>query len=232
MTYSIHSEPHLSHRSNWLRASVLGANDGLISTASLMTGMAFAQPSFQTLLLTGISALVGGAISMAAGEYVSVSSQSDTEKADLLIEQRELAANPQNELEELTEIYRQRGLDDDLAKEVATALTKHNALDAHLRDEIGISQTTAANPLQAALASAVAFATGAIIPILVALCAPKNALLPALIVSTLAGLATLGFVSAKLGGARPLPAVMRVVVWGMIALGVTGLIGKVAGVSI
>ena len=232
MTYSIHSEPHLSHRSNWLRASVLGANDGLISTASLMTGMAFAQPSFQTLLLTGISALVGGAISMAAGEYVSVSSQSDTEKADLLIEQRELAANPQNELEELTEIYRQRGLDDNLAKEVAAALTKHNALDAHLRDEIGISQTTAANPLQAALASAAAFATGAIIPILVALCAPKNALLPALIVSTLAGLAALGFVSAKLGGARPLPAVMRVVIWGMIALGVTGLIGKVAGVSI
>lgn len=232
MTYSIHSEPHLSHRSNWLRASVLGANDGLISTASLMTGMAFAQPSFQTLLLTGISALVGGAISMAAGEYVSVSSQSDTEKADLLIEQRELTANPQDELEELTEIYRQRGLDANLAKEVAIALTGHNALDAHLRDEIGISQTTAANPLQAALASAAAFATGAIIPILVALCAPKNALLPALIVSTLAGLAALGFVSAKLGGARPLPAVMRVVVWGMIALGVTGLIGKLAGVSI
>lgn len=232
MTYSIHSEPHLSHRSNWLRASVLGANDGLISTASLMTGMAFAQPSFQTLLLTGISALVGGAISMAAGEYVSVSSQSDTEKADLLIEQRELAVNPQDELEELTEIYRRRGLDDNLAKEVAIALTGHNALDAHLRDEIGINQTSAANPLQAATASAVAFAMGAIIPILVALCSPKNALLPALILSTLVGLGVLGYVSAKLGGARPLPAVMRVVIWGMIALGATGLIGKVAGVSI
>ena len=232
MMTSIHTEPHLSHRSNWLRASVLGANDGLISTASLMTGMAAAQPDFQTLLLTGISALVGGAISMAAGEYVSVSSQSDTEKADLEIERRELAQHPEAELAELTRIYCQRGLSPELAQQVAEQLTAHNALDAHLRDEIGLSETTSAHPLQAALASAGAFAVGAVIPLLVTLLLPNAILLPALVVSTLLGLAGLGYVSATLGGARPLPAVGRVVIWGMIALGVTGLIGKLMGVSV
>ena len=232
MMTSFHTEPHLSHRSNWLRASVLGANDGLISTASLMTGMAAAQPDFQTLLLTGISALVGGAISMAAGEYVSVSSQSDTEKADLEIERRELAQHPEAELAELTRIYCQRGLSPELAQQVAEQLTAHNALDAHLRDEIGLSETTSAHPLQAALASAGAFAVGAVIPLLVTLLLPNAILLPALVVSTLLGLAGLGYVSATLGGAKPLPAVGRVVIWGMIALGVTGLIGKLVGVSV
>lgn len=232
MMTSIHTEPHLSHRSNWLRASVLGANDGLISTASLMTGMAAAQPDFQTLLLTGISALVGGAISMAAGEYVSVSSQSDTEQADLEIERRELAQHPEAELAELTRIYCQRGLSPELAQQVAEQLTAHNALDAHLRDEIGLSETTSAHPLQAALASAGAFAVGAVIPLLVTLLLPNAILLPALVVSTLLGLAGLGYVSATLGGAKPLPAVGRVVIWGMIALGVTGLIGKLVGVSV
>lgn len=232
MMTSIHTEPHLSHRSNWLRASVLGANDGLISTASLMTGMAAAQPDFQTLLLTGISALVGGAISMAAGEYVSVSSQSDTEKADLEIERRELAQHPEAELAELTRIYCQRGLSPELAQQVAEQLTAHNALDAHLRDEIGLSETTSAHPLQAALASAGAFAVGAVIPLLVTLLLPNAILLPALVVSTLLGLAGLGYVSATLGGAKPLPAVGRVVIWGMIALGVTGVIGKLVGVSV
>lgn len=232
MMTSIHTEPHLSHRSNWLRASVLGANDGLISTASLMTGMAAAQPDFQTLLLTGISALVGGAISMAAGEYVSVSSQSDTEQADLEIERRELAQHPEAELAELTHIYCQRGLSPELAQQVAEQLTAHNALDAHLRDEIGLSETTSAHPLQAALASAGAFAVGAVIPLLVTLLLPNAILLPALVVSTLLGLAGLGYVSATLGGAKPLPAVGRVVIWGMIALGVTGLIGKLVGVSV
>lgn len=200
MMTSIHTEPHLSHRSNWLRASVLGANDGLISTASLMTGMAAAQPDFQTLLLTGISALVGGAISMAAGEYVSVSSQSDTEKADLEIERRELAQHPEAELAELTRIYCQRGLSPELAQQVAEQLTAHNALDAHLRDEIGLSETTSAHPLQAALASAGAFAVGAVIPLLVTLLLPNAILLPALVVSTLLGLAGLGYVSATFGG--------------------------------
>ena len=232
MMTSIHTEPHLSHRSNWLRASVLGANDGLISTASLMTGMAAAQPDFQTLLLTGISALVGGAISMAAGEYVSVSSQSDTEQADLEIERRELAQHPEAELAELTCIYCQRGLSPELAQQVAKHLTAHNALDAHLRDEIGLSETTSAHPLQAALASAGAFAVGAVIPLLVTLLLPNAILLPALVVSTLLGLAGLGYVSATLGGAKPLPAVGRVVIWGMIALGVTGVIGKLVGVSV
>ena len=232
MMTSIHTEPHLSHRSNWLRASVLGANDGLISTASLMTGMAAAQPDFQTLLLTGISALVGGAISMAAGEYVSVSSQSDTEKADLEIERRELAQHPEAELAELTRIYCQRGLSPELAQQVAEQLTAHNALDAHLRDEIGLSETTSAHPLQAALASAGAFAVGAVIPLLVTLLLPNAILLPALVVSTLLGLAGLGYVSATLGGAKPLPAVGRVVIWRMIALGVTGVIGKLVGVSV
>lgn len=232
MMTSIHTEPHLSHRSNWLRASVLGANDGLISTASLMTGMAAAQPDFQTLLLTGISALVGGAISMAAGEYVSVSSQSDTEQADLEIERRELAQHPEAELAELTRIYCQRGLSPELAQQVAKQLTAHNALDAHLRDEIGLSETTSAHPLQAALASAGAFAVGAVIPLLVTLLLPNAILLPALVVSTLLGLAGLGYVSATLGGAKPLPAVGRVVIWGMIALGVTGVIGKLVGVSV
>ncbi len=232
MMTSIHTEPHLSHRSNWLRASVLGANDGLISTASLMTGMAAAQPDFQTLLLTGISALVGGAISMAAGEYVSVSSQSDTEQADLEIERRELAQHPEAELAELTRIYCQRGLSPELAQQVAKQLTAHNALDAHLRDEIGLSETTSAHPLQAALASAGAFAVGAVIPLLVTLLLPNEILLSALVVSTLLGLAGLGYVSATLGGAKPLPAVGRVVIWGMIALGVTGVIGKLVGVSV
>ena len=232
MMTSIHTEPHLSHRSNWLRASVLGANDGLISTASLMTGMAAAQPDFQTLLLTGISALVGGAISMAAGEYVSVSSQSDTEQADLEIERRELAQHPEAELAELTRIYCQRGLSPELAQQVAKQLTAHNALDAHLRDEIGLSEATSAHPLQAALASAGAFAVGAVIPLLVTLLLPNAILLPALVVSTLLGLAGLGYVSATLGGAKPLPAVGRVVIWGMIALGVTGVIGKLVGVSV
>jgi len=152
--YSQHSERHFSNRNNWLRASVLGANDGLISTASLLTGVAAAAPDFQTLLLTGVSALIGGAVSMAAGEYVSVSSQSDTEKADLHKERHELEANPDAELAELTEIYRRRGLSDALATEVAQALMEHDALSAHARDEIGITETSAAQPMQAALASA------------------------------------------------------------------------------
>lgn len=162
---SIHPEPHFSQRSNWLRAAVLGANDGLISTASLMTGVAAAQPGFNTLLLTGIAALTGGAVSMAAGEYVSVSSQADTEKADKLIEARELALNPDAELEELAGIYQQRGLSAELAREVAEQLTAHDALDAHVRDEIGITETSSANPMQAALASAAAFVSGAALPL-------------------------------------------------------------------
>lgn len=227
-----HGEHHLSHRSNWLRASVLGANDGLISTASLMTGMVVAQPEFNTLLLTGISALVGGAISMAAGEYVSVSSQADTEKADMEMERRELALHPEEELKELTTIYQDRGLTPELAHEVAKQLTAHNALDAHMRDEISISEESFANPLQAAFSSAASFAIGAAIPILVILLLPLNTLLIALIISTLIGLGLLGYISAKLGGAPIRPAVMRILIWGVIAMGVTGIIGKLVGVTV
>lgn len=227
-----HGEHHLSHRSNWLRASVLGANDGLISTASLMTGMVAAQPEFNTLLLTGISALVGGAISMAAGEYVSVSSQADTEKADMEMERRELALHPEEELKELTTIYQDRGLTPELAHEVAKQLTAHNALDAHMRDEISISEESFANPLQAAFSSAASFVIGAAIPILVILLLPLNTLLIALIISTLIGLGLLGYISAKLGGAPIRPAVMRILIWGVIAMGVTGIIGKLVGVTV
>ncbi|WP_165827754.1 VIT family protein [Glaesserella sp. 15-184] len=227
-----HGEHHLSHRSNWLRASVLGANDGLISCASLMTGMVAAQPEFNTLLLTGVSALVGGAISMAAGEYVSVYSQADTEKADMEMEKRELEIHPEEELQELAEIYQQRGLTPELSLEVAKQLTAHNALDAHMRDEIGISEESFANPLQAALSSAAAFAVGAVIPLLVVLCLPIDAMLVGLIISTLFGLATLGYVSAKLGGAPVRPAITRIVIWGVIAMGVTGMIGKLVGVTV
>lgn len=227
-----HNEHHLSHRSNWLRAGVLGANDGLISTASLMTGMVAAQPEFHTLLLTGASALVGGAISMAAGEYVSVYSQADTEKADMEMEKRELEIHPEEELDELTTIYEERGLTPELAREVAIQLTTHNALDAHMRDEIGISEESFANPLQAALSSAAAFAMGAAIPLLVILIAPINILLATLIFSTLFGLGLLGYISAKLGGAPARPAIIRIVIWGAIAMSITGLIGKLVGVTV
>lgn len=227
-----HNEHHLSHRSNWLRAGVLGANDGLISTASLMTGMVAAQPEFHTLLLTGASALVGGAISMAAGEYVSVYSQADTEKADMEMEKRELEIHPEEELDELTTIYEDRGLTPELAREVAIQLTAHNALDAHMRDEIGISEESFANPLQAALSSAAAFAMGAAIPLLVILITPINILLATVIFSTLFGLGLLGYISAKLGGAPTRPAITRIVIWGAIAMGITGLIGKLVGVTV
>lgn len=227
-----HNEHHLSHRSNWLRAGVLGANDGLISTASLMTGMVAAQPEFHTLLLTGASALVGGAISMAAGEYVSVYSQADTEKADMEMEKRELEIHPEEELDELTTIYEERGLTPELAREVAIQLTAYNALDAHMRDEIGISEESFANPLQAALSSAAAFAMGAAIPLLVILITPINILLATVIFSTLFGLGLLGYISAKLGGAPARPAITRIVIWGAIAMSVTGLIGKLVGVTV
>ena len=214
MGYSIHDEPHFSQRNNWLRAGVLGANDGLISTASLLMGMASASAGSSTLLLTGLAGLVAGAISMAAGEYVSVSSQSDTEKADLRKEARELRDNPDNELLELALIYEKRGLNSVLARQVAEALT------AHARDEIGITEISTANPLQAAGASALAFCAGAILPVLVVLISPAAWLLFWLAVSTLLGLGMLGYLSATLGGAPARPAVIRIVLWGVVALGV------------
>nr|WP_281770357.1 VIT family protein [Lautropia mirabilis] len=229
MSRSIHPERHYSSRNNWLRAGVLGANDGLISTASLLMGLVAGGTDGRTLVLSGIAALVAGAVSMSAGEYVSVSSQSDTERADLAKERQELDRNPEVELRELTSIYEGRGLDHALARQVAEALTRHDDLQAHARDEIGLSETIDTNPLQAAWASALAFICGAILPVLVVVVLPVYVMLPALAISTLAGLAGLGWLSARLGGAPVGRAVARLVGWGIIALLATYLVGDMAG---
>jgi len=229
MPRSIHPERHYSSRNNWLRAGVLGANDGLISTASLLMGLVAGGTDGRTLVLSGIAALVAGAVSMSAGEYVSVSSQSDTEWADLAKERQELDRNPEAELRELTSIYESRGLDRALARQVAEALTRHDDLQAHARDEIGLSETIDTNPLQAAWASALAFICGAILPVLVVVVLPVYVMLPALAISTLGGLAGLGWLSARLGGAPVGRAVARLVGWGVIALLATYLVGDMAG---
>lgn len=229
MSRSIHPERHYSSRNNWLRAGVLGANDGLISTASLLMGLVAGGTDGRTLVLSGIAALVAGAVSMSAGEYVSVSSQSDTERADLTKERQELDRNPEAELHELTSIYESRGLDHALARQVAEALTRHDDLQAHARDEIGLSATIDTNPLQAAWASALAFICGAILPVLVVVLLPVYVMLPALAISTLGGLAGLGWLSARLGGAPVGRAVARLVGWGVIALLATYLVGDMAG---
>ena len=229
MSRSIHPERHYSSRNNWLRAGVLGANDGLISTASLLMGLVAGGTDGRTLVLSGIAALVAGAVSMSAGEYVSVSSQSDTEWADLAKERQELDRNPEAELRELTSIYESRGLDHALARQVAEALTRHDDLQAHARDEIGLSATIDTNPLQAAWASALAFICGAILPVLVVVLLPVYVMLPALAISTLGGLAGLGWLSARLGGAPVGRAVARLVGWGVIALLATYLVGDMAG---
>ena len=229
MSRSIHLERHYSSRNNWLRAGVLGANDGLISTASLLMGLVAGGTDGRTLVLSGIAALVAGAVSMSAGEYVSVSSQSDTEWADLAKERQELDRNPEAELRELTSIYESRGLDRALARQVAEALTRHDDLQAHARDEIGLSETIDTNPLQAAWASALAFICGAILPVLVVVVLPVYVMLPALAISTLGGLAGLGWLSARLGGAPVGRAVARLVGWGVIALLATYLVGDMAG---
>ena len=228
MSRSIHPERHYSSRNNWLRAGVLGANDGLISTASLLMGLVAGGTDGRTLVLSGIAALVAGAVSMSAGEYVSVSSQSDTERADLAKERQELDRNPEAELRELTSIYESRGLDHALARQVAEALTRHDDLQAHARDEIGLSETIDTNPLQAAWASALAFICGAILPVPVVVLLPVYVMLPALAISTLAGLAGLGWLSARLGGAPVGRAVARLVGWGVIALLATYLVGDMA----
>lgn len=226
MYHSWHTEPHFTHRSNWLRASVLGANDGLISTASLLMGLASAGVQSATLMLIGFSALVAGAISMAAGEYVSVSSQSDTEQADLDKEIQLLQRHPEKELKELTKIYEKRGLNKQLAHQVAVALTEHDALDAHARDELGITDINSANPVQASIFSGMSFSLGAIVPILIATLVHQKYTLLTLTISTLLGLMLLGFISAKLGGAKIAPAVFRILLWGVLALFVTFWIGQ------
>ena len=220
-----HLETHRTHRVGWLRAAVLGANDGIVSTASLLVGVAAANASHATLLMTGAAALVAGAMSMAAGEYVSVYSQADTEKADLERERAELHKDPDAELRELTAIYAARGLTTDLAHQVAVQLTAHDALATHARDELGISDAFSAKPLQAALASAASFAVGALLPLGIAAFAPASTLIAWIAVGSLLSLAVLGVASARAGGANVLASVWRVTFWGVLAMGATAGVG-------
>lgn len=226
---SDHSETHLAHRIGWLRAAVLGANDGIISTASLIVGVAAATPDRNAMLIAGAAGLAAGAMSMAAGEYVSVSSQSDTEKADLAIETRELKEQPEFELQELTNIYVARGLDPALAREVARQLTEKDALGTHAREELGITEITAAQPVLAAVTSAITFAAGAAAPLLLTIFAPLAHIVPVITAGTLCFLAILGALGAHAGGASLLKGAVRVTFWGAVAMAATALIGKLVG---
>jgi VIT1/CCC1 family predicted Fe2+/Mn2+ transporter len=225
----VHKESHLVERIGWLRAAVLGANDGIISTASLILGVAAAAASKGDILLAGAAGLVAGAMSMAAGEYVSVSSQSDTEMADLAREKRELLEDPEFEKEELAQIYVDRGLKPDLAREVAVQLMAKDALGAHARDELGISEITTARPVQAALTSAATFSVGAAAPLALVLLSPTHVTIPAVSVGSLAFLALLGFLGARTGGAAVLKPVLRVTFWGALAMALTAGIGAIVG---
>lgn len=220
-------ERHATARLGWLRASVLGANDGILSTSSLIIGVASAHTSQAGILLAGISSLIAGAMSMAAGEYVSVSSQADSEKADLSREKKELGSCWDSEVDELAGIYRQRGLNDFLAHQVAIALMKHDALGAHARDELGISEATAARPVQAALASACAFALGAILPVLTAVISPFRLVSWSVSVVSLICLAILGTVGALAGGTAPWRPALRVIFWGLMAMVITSTVGNI-----
>ena len=226
-----HIERHKTHRIGWLRAAVLGANDGIVSTASLVLGVSAAGASSQSILIAGVAGLVAGAMSMAAGEYVSVSSQADTEHADLDRERKELAADPVHEQQELAAIYVGRGLDEGLASEVATQLMAHDALGAHGRDELGISETLTARPVQAALASAGTFSVGAVLPLLVVLLVPVSVLMGAVAGSSLLFLALLGALAGRVGGASVLTAAVRVTFWGALAMALTAGVGALFGVA-
>jgi vacuolar iron transporter family protein len=227
-----HVERHRTHRVGWLRAAVLGANDGIVSTASLVLGVAAAGASGKTVLVAGVAGLVAGSMSMAAGEYVSVSSQADTEDADLARERIELATDPVHEHAEMAAIYVKRGLDPSLAREVATQLMDHDALGAHARDELGISDIMTARPVQAALASAATFAIGAALPLLITLIAPRPALPLTVGGSSLFFLAALGSLAARAGGAPVFLAAARVTFWGALAMAVTSGVGRLFGVAI
>lgn len=222
-------ERHYTAGIGWLRAAVLGANDGLISTSSLVVGVASADATRDSLLISALAGLVAGALSMAAGEYVSVSSQADTEKADLARERKELATKPEEELVELAQIYERRGLTRELAAAVAAQLMAHDALGAHARDELGLSEVTRARPLQAALASAASFAAGAALPLVVVLLLPLVLVIPATIAASLVLLAGLGMLAARLGGAPLGRGALPVTFWGAVAMGVTALIGQLFG---
>jgi VIT1/CCC1 family predicted Fe2+/Mn2+ transporter len=222
-----HSEIHMVHRIGWLRAAVLGANDGLVSTSSLVVGVAAAGSGRTEVLIAGLAGLVAGAMSMAAGEYVSVSSQTDAEKADVARETRELAETPEAELEELTQIYVGRGLDRDLAARVAVQLTERDALGTHARDELGISETVTAHPIQAAVVSALTFAVGAVVPLIVALLSPPAQITLVVAASTIVGLAVLGGLGASAGGAGIVRGAARVTVWGALAMAATAVVGMI-----
>ena len=224
-----HREHHLVDRIGWLRAAVLGANDGILSTASLMVGVAAAASTKSAVLVAGVAGLVAGAMSMATGEYVSVSSQSDTEQADLARERKELNDNVEFEKEELAEIYVKRGLEPSLARQVADQLMAKDALTAHARDELGISEVTSARPVQAALTSALTFSVGAALPLLMVVVSPINAIVPLVFVASLGFLALLGAIGAKAGGADVVRATGRVIFWGALAMALTTGIGKIFG---
>jgi VIT1/CCC1 family predicted Fe2+/Mn2+ transporter len=225
----VHKESHLVERIGWLRAAVLGANDGIISTASLILGVASAATSQSGVLLAGVAGLVAGAMSMAAGEYVSVSSQSDTEHADLAREARELVDDPEFEKEELAQIYVARGVEVGLARQVAQQLMAKDALSAHARDELGISEVSTARPVQAALASAATFSVGAVAPLALVLVSPSEWLIPIVSVGSLAFLALLGMIGARTGGAEILKPTIRVTFWGALAMALTAAIGAIFG---
>jgi VIT1/CCC1 family predicted Fe2+/Mn2+ transporter len=225
-------ERHSIDRIGWLRAVVLGANDGIVSTASLLLGVASANATHQNILLTGVAGLVAGAMSMATGEYVSVSSQSDTEKAALAEELDELNTDYHGELHELTSIYISRGLDVTLARQVAHQLMNHDALGAHARDELGISEITTARPFQAAWASALSFSAGAVLPLMVAIVVATQWALPAIAISALASLAVLGGIAARTGGAPLVPGIVRVTFWSALAMGVSSGVGALFGLAI
>ena len=227
-----HKETHKSSRIGWLRAAVLGANDGTISVASLVVGVAASGALQSTVLLTGVAGLVAGAMSMAAGEYVSVQSQADTESADIAREKRELALHPESELEELTSIYVSRGLDQPLARQVAEKLMSNDALGAHARDEIGITETLRARPLQAALASALSFVVGAVVPIAAALLAPSKWVAEVSFVAALVTLVILGGTAAHAGGASIPRGAIRVAFWGALAMGITAAVGRLFGATV
>ena len=226
---ALHVEQHYAERIGWLRAAVLGANDGIVSTASLVVGVAAAQAARSDVLIAGVAGLVAGAMSMAAGEYVSVSSQSDTERADLNRERAELKADEEFERQELAAIYVKRGLDDSLAQEVAVQLMKHDALGAHARDELGLSELHTARPIQAALASAGTFSVGAALPLVMTLVSPSSILIPFVAGSSLAFLALMGGVAARVGGAPIAVGAGRVAFWGALAMAITATVGAMFG---
>lgn len=232
MPATLHGEPHRTHRVGWLRAAVLGANDGLISTSSLIVGVAAAGAMRGAVLTAAVAGLAAGTMSMAAGEYVSVGSQLDTERADLELERKALAANEPGEREELAAIYVSRGLTRELADEVAVQLMAHDALGAHARDEIGLSEVLSARPLQAALASAVSFAAGALFPVLVCAIVPWGRVTPLVVALTIVMLALLGGIAARTGGASPVGGALRVVLWGGLAMAITAGVGRLFHVAV